>query len=138
MALTFSTSFTGTSITFYVENLDKKVTAKNQVVPIRTVEQISGGTKTNIDSGFNPYYINLGYTESITISGYITDSTNISNIIDYAFPDVLLTVTSSSIAEFPTSSEWDIKSMTLIYEKGYSSVRKYSLSLIKQYNSSVR
>lgn len=138
MPVTFSTPFTGITFQFYIENLSKNTKAKNQVVPIRTVEQIAGGTKTSIDDGFQPYYINLGYTETIKMSGYVTTSTEISNIIDYFFPDVLLTVSSSTIDEFPSSSTWEIKSVNLTYQGGFSGVRKYDINLTRQYNSGVR
>ena len=138
MPITFSFDNGGTDMVLYIENLAKNIKSKNQLVPIRVVEQISAATKTSIDTGFVPNYIALGYTESTTISGYVVSSSEISNMINYIYPDVLLTVDASTIPEFPVDSTWDIKSFSLDYATGQYGIRKYNLVLIKQYHPTVR
>lgn len=138
MPITFSFDNGGTDMVLYIENLSKKVKSKNQTVPIRVVEQIEDATKTSIDTGFTPTYIPLGYSESVTISGYIVDSDEISNMINYVYPDALLTVTSSTVAEFESASTWEIKSFSLKYADGQYGIRKYSLGLVHQFHPTVR
>lgn len=112
-----------------LSNIDSVTTvdaSNGQTQPIRHIE----------NSALVPIYVPLGGQPStVTLSGVMkTAQSTFVGIL----PDNLLKVSTSSYAELPVGTYWELESSSTTRDVGYGALYRFNMTLNRQYHKDVR